>query len=199
MKRLIGIMLCALALASAAAESETASRLDVPRYSADGQLIYPDNVDSWIVLGASIGMGYNEQDFDAKAPGSFVLVSIEPQAYAYFKKHKKFADGTLFTRRSYPAEQRLSTNRAGFVMGEHRSTEIHIVDRQKFKDGFNFAVFGAGQKQSPILPDGNGCVTCHKTNAAYQNVFAQFYPTIRHDIPKAALQASLSKGSVKLD
>jgi hypothetical protein len=95
--------------------------------------------------------------------------------------------------------QRVSTNRAGFVMGEHSTTEIHVIDRQKFKDGFNFAVFGAGQPQAPILPDGNGCISCHKSDAAFQNVFAQFYPTIRHDIPPAALQAALRKGSVKVE
>jgi len=182
-----------------ATELKNGSRIDVARYTSDGQLIYPDGVENWVVLGASLGMGYNEQDFDPKSPGSFVLVAIEPQAYAYFKKFGRFADGSLFTRSSYPAINRLSTNRSGFVMGEHDATEIHIIDSKRFKDGFNFAIYSGTQKTSAILPDGNGCVSCHKANGAYQNVFAQFYPTIRHQIPPAALAVAMKKGDEKLE
>jgi hypothetical protein len=76
-------------------------------------------------------------------------------------------------------------------MGEYTATEIHVVDRQKFKDGFNFAIFEAGQAKANILPDGNGCVSCHTRNGAYEGTFAQFYPTIRHQIPASALAAAL--------
>lgn len=172
-------------------DSPTAERMSAARYTAKGELIYPANVENWVVMGASLGMGYNEQDFDPKAPGSFVVVSMEPMAYEYFKKHGHFADGTLFTRSAFEAAQRMSTNRAGFVMGDFIATEMHIVDRKKFKDGFNFAIFGPKQKSAPILPDGNGCVSCHVKNAAYEGVFAQFYPTIRERIPAHALAAAM--------
>lgn len=172
-------------------DAPTAERMSAARYNAKGELIYPANVENWVVMGASLGMGYNEQDFDPKAPGSFVVVSMEPKAYEYFKKHGHFADGTLFTRSAYEAAQRMSTNRAGFVMGDFIATEMHIVDRKKFKDGFNFAIFGPQQKSAPILPDGNGCVSCHVKNAAYEGVFAQFYPTIREQIPAHALAAAM--------
>jgi YHS domain-containing protein len=169
----------------------TEVRIDVARYTQDGELMFPDDTDHWVVMGASLGMGYNEQNFDPNAPGSFVLVSMEPKAYEYFKKTGHFADGTMFTRNSYDAARRMSTNRAGFVMGDYSATEIHVVDRKRFKDGFNFAIFGPGQTQANILPNGNGCVSCHTKNGAYEAVFAQFYPTIRHRIPAAALAASL--------
>ncbi len=209
------LIVTALAVATApgnAAETRNARTPDTPLtgnapalsvvkpagFSADGQLLFPADFDRWITLGASIGMGYNEQDFDPDNPGSFVTVSMPVDAYEYFKRHRKFADGTLFARRSYGAVQRLANNRAGFVMGEAGATEIHLIDRQRFRDGFNFAVFMNGQKQAPLLPEGNGCISCHKSDGAFQNTFAQFYPAIRHDIPRALLESSLKRGHVKL-
>lgn len=170
-----------------------------PQYNAEGQLLFPADVDQWVTLGASLGMGYNEQDFDAENPGVFVTVSMPADAYSYFKRNNHFADGTLFVRRAYGAVQRLANNRSGFVMGEPIASEIHIIDSKRFKDGFNFAVFAEGQKQATILPEGNGCIACHKANGAFQNTFAQFYPAIRHDIPPGKLAASLKLGDVKLD
>lgn len=175
------------------ADHPTDERIDVAEYTGAGELIFPANVENWVVMGASLGMGYNEQNFDANAPGSFVVVAMEPKAYDYFKKNGHFADGTMFTRSSYEATHRMSTNRAGFVMGDYTATEMHVVDRKRFKDGFNFAIFGPNQKKAAILPDGNGCVSCHIKNGAYEAVFAQFYPTIRHQIPLDALAAAMKQ------
>lgn len=210
---LSGLILLLVALPTAAQAADTANtrsstpirtpsspakHVQAPAFTTDGQLLFPADIDRWVTLGASIGMGYNEQDFDPDDPGSFVTVSMPADAYEYFKRHRKFADGTLFARRSYGAVQRLANNRAGFVMGEAGATEIHLIDRQRFRDGFNFAVFMTGQKQAPLLPEGNGCISCHKSDGAFQNTFAQFYPAIRHDIPRAALESSLKRGHVKL-
>lgn len=184
-----------------AAQSEITDRgrIDVAHYTADGRMNRPDNIDQWVFMGASLGMGYSAANFNPESPGMFQIAVMEPTAYEAFLETGKFANGTMFALLFYSAPGRVSTNRSGFVLGNIMGTQIHVIDESRFKDGFNFFSFEPGQDIVEVLPDGNGCVTCHAANGAYDGVFAQFYPSIRHKIPKAALEKSLARGTEKVD
>lgn len=178
--------------------SEPTDRIDVAQFNADGELLRPADLEQWVFMGSSLGMGYNEAEFNADNPGMFQITTLEPTAYEYFLKHKKFAEGSLFALNFYSAKQRLANNRSGFVIGDLLGSELHMLDSERFADGHNFFSFQPGSQSAKVLPDGNACVSCHDENGAFQSTFAQFYPTIRHLLPAGVLDAALEVGTERL-
>ena len=151
------------------------------RFTTSGELILPNDLDHWVFLGSSLGMGYSNVEFDPDTPGNFQIVSMEPKAYAEFMRTGKFPDGSMFALAFYGAKSEDSVNEAGFVMGELQLTEIHLKDRTRFPDtGFSFYMFDPGAKQASALNLPNDCVTCHKRDAEHDGVFTQFYPVARN-------------------
>lgn len=185
----------AIPLQANSAKATEGGRIDVARYTEDGDLILPDDLDQWIFMGASLGMGYFETDFDDSNPGMFQIVLMEPTAYDYFLENGDFAEGTMFVLSFNGSNHRLSTNRSGFVMGGFHGNQIHVLDSSRFADGHNFFDFFGGGQTAEVLPDGNGCVTCHDVNGAFKGTFAQFYPTIRDKLPEGVLERSFEKGT----
>jgi hypothetical protein len=174
----------------ARAAPQKRDRVDAARFAADGALARPANMDKWVFLGASLGMGYSQAAFDPGSPGNFQVVQIEPAAYAAFVKTGEFPDGTMLSLNFYSAEQKRSINRAGFVMGEPELIEIHVKDSKRFPPhGFNFFTFEPEAQVAQPLDLPNACVACHVRDGAYDGVFTQFYPVIRDLAEKAANKA----------
>lgn len=160
-----------------------ATRIDVARFDADGNLIVPDDLDEWVFIGSSLGMGYSQEDFDANSPGMFQVARMEPQAYRLFRETGVFADGTMLSLHFYGSQNEISINRAGFVMDDLHFAEIHYKDSARFPDGFNFYNVNNGDTVAREIPLPNDCVECHKRDGAYDGVFVQFYPTIHAFLP----------------
>jgi hypothetical protein len=191
---------CALAalLALPVRAQDTRGTLSVARFTGDGELIKPTDLDKWVFLGTSMGLGYNAAapgaNSPANSPGQFNVVLMEPNAYAYFKANGKYADGTMFLLSFYGTDQKLSIARSGIVQGDLSNYEIHLLDRSH-ADGRRFFPFSTQATRSRALPAGNECAQCHLKDGAFAGTFAQFYPAIRNDIPKEALKKALEKGS----
>jgi hypothetical protein len=118
----------------AAAGAQVAA-IDVARFSADGQLQRPSDLDQWVFLGTSLGMGYNARAFDPNAPGQFQVVLMEPQAYRRFVATGAYPDGAMFLLSFYDSEQKVSINRSGFVQRDLDSFEIHLIDKRRTGEG----------------------------------------------------------------
>jgi hypothetical protein len=179
------------------ATSQAKPELDVARFGADGKLLKPADLDQWVFLGASLGMGYNQPQSNDGGPGQFQVVLMEPHAYAYFLKNGKYAPGSMFLLSFFDAEQKRSINKTGFVQSSLTNYEIHLVDPRRAPDGRTFYVFNAQDAQGNPLPKGNQCVTCHVGHGAFDGTFAQFYPTIRDRIPKEALERALKDHDIR--
>jgi hypothetical protein len=177
------------------AGAASATSLDAARLTDAGELLRPANLDEWVFLGASLGMGYDNVDFDPKSPGNFQVVLMEPSAYAYFKTNGQYANGSMFLLSFYRTEQRVSIDRAGFVQGELKNFEIHLLDRSRFAEGRAFYLFGPKDDKGAVLPPGSPCVECHVRDGAFDGTFAQFYPALRHRIPADLLNKSRDKGA----
>jgi Cytochrome P460 len=178
-----------LAAAALGQTAAAAKKLEVARFTADGSLQKPADLESWIFLGTSLGMGYNPGSFNAAQPGQFQVVLMEPNAYRHFVKHRSYAPGTMFLLSFYDSDrQKRSINQSGFTQADLTNFEIHVVDPKYGKDGRAFYMFGANDTQGHAMPAGNGCVSCHNKHGAFDGTFAQFYPTLRPFIPKEALQ-----------
>jgi Cytochrome P460 len=178
-----------LAAAALGQTAAAAKKLEVARFTADGSLQKPADLESWIFLGTSLGMGYNPGSFNAAQPGQFQVVLMEPNAYRHFVRHRSYAPGTMFLLSFYDSDrQKRSINQSGFTQADLTNFEIHVVDPKYGKDGRAFYMFGANDTQGHAMPAGNGCVSCHNKHGAFDGTFAQFYPTLRPFIPKEALQ-----------
>jgi hypothetical protein len=169
------------------------SPLSAAKFTESGELVRPDDLDEWVFLGASLGLGYDEAKRDADSPGDFQVVLMEPSAYAHFKAHGTYADGSMFLLSIYLTEQRLSTGQAGFAQGDLKNFEIHLIQRERFAEGRAFFLFRKDSGQAAALPAGNPCVECHLRDGAFDGTFAQFYPAIRHRIPSDLLEKSLRR------
>src|SRR5262245_57221490 len=76
-----------------AGKSGTQDALNVACFTAHGQLMMPADLAQWVFLGTSLGMGYNQAQFNPASPGQFQVVLMEPSAYRYFIEHGKYAPG----------------------------------------------------------------------------------------------------------
>ena len=180
------IFLSFLGIISLAEEAGTDS-VNVATFDDDGNLIKPGDIDEWVFLGSSLGMGYSQAEFDPGSPGMFQIVRMEPQAYKAFVEAGRFVDGTMIALHFHGSQNEISINRAGFVMGGLHFMEIHYKDSDRFPDGFNFYTFNNDQSVAEEVPLPNDCVACHKKDGAYDGVFVQFYPTIQKHLPADVL------------
>jgi len=191
---LAGTLLVASSVAVTQAPSE---KLAVAQHTSDGKLRRPQNLDQWVFLGTSLGMGYNEPQSSSGGPGQFQVVLMEPAAYRYFVEHGRYAQGSMFLLSFYDSDQRRSINRTGFVQADLSNYEIHLIDGERSSEGRMFYLFGPDDTEGSALPKGNNCVRCHVTHGAFDGTFAQFYPTLRHRIPKDALERAMKNHDIK--
>src|SRR5262245_56872041 len=183
---------------SSQAKPATADALNVAHFTADGQLTKPADLAQWVFLGTSLGMGYNQAQFNPASPGQFQVVLMEPSAYRYFMEHGKYAPGSMFLLSFYNSDTRRSISQTGFVQADLTNFEIHLVDaRHAPEEGRVFYVFGGQATEGRALPKGSECVRCHSAHGAYDGTFAQFYPAIRDRIPKEALERALEDKDIR--
>ena len=170
-------------------QEPTAKPLQIAKVSSGGKLQKPADLESWVFLGTSLGMGYNPGSFNAAHPGQFQVVLMEPNAYRHFVEHGSYAQGSMFLLSFYDTDkQQRSINQNGFTQADLTNFEIHLIDPARGEDGRAFYVFDADDKEGDPLPSGNACVRCHTQHGAFAGTFAQFYPTLRPFIPKEALE-----------
>jgi hypothetical protein len=165
-------------------------QLEVAQFSPAGELLRPDDLDQWIFLGTSLGLGYaaeNTTSAEAKGPGDFQVVLMEPTAYRYFKANGRYADGSMFLLAIYGTEHQQRADRSGFSQRERKFFEIHLIDKQRYADGRAFFLYPASTTAAKALPPGNDCVACHVQHAAFGGTFAQFYPAVRQLVPPGSL------------
>ncbi len=177
------IILLLTALISTSVIAQSQNGLGIAQFTSDARLIHPDNIDRWIVMGASLGGDYAEEAFDAKNPGIIGVVQMEPTAYDFFLTNGQYADGTMFYLTFYSSEIKSEPQLQGFVQGDVVGREIHLIDNSRYIDGRAFFMFNLTEQQtSTALPPGNDCVVCHNKHGQFDGTFMQFYPAIRAQV-----------------
>lgn len=191
-----GALAVALAALGQQAARPTAKPLEIARLTPAGKLQKPADLESWIFLGTSLGMGYNPGSFNAEHPGQFQVVLMEPNAYRHFVKHGSYAYGSMFLLSFYNTEQqKRSINQNGFTQADLTNYEIHVIDPAR--EGHAFYMFDANDTEGELVPPGNACVRCHIDHGAFEGTFAQFYPTLRRFIPKEALERAAQDHNIR--
>lgn len=186
---LSGAALILFAAGMCAAAIERSAPLKVAQIKPNGKLQKPADLSNWVFLGTSLGMGYNPGSFNAKNPGQFQVVLMEPQAHEHFLQHGSYAPGSMFVLAFYGADTQMrSTNQRGFTQGDLTNYEIHLITEATGEDKHVFYMFGSDDTEGTPLPPKNNCVRCHVDHGVFDGTFAQFYPPIRKQLPKEVLE-----------
>lgn len=154
-----------------------------PAYDADGKLLRPRNVQEWIAVGTSVGLGYSENE-PTGGPGPLRTVLLEPKSYQHYKATGEFADGTMLALAVYPPRSRASIAKNGHFQGKLSRVEIALKDSAKFDEKWAYFDFGGPGEwiasASPFAKE--RCWSCHRAAGQKDNVFVQFYPVLRDGV-----------------
>jgi len=183
-------LLLVLVLVSAGLFAEQAPPPNEPQYTKEGELIKPENYREWIYLSSGLGMTYGspianpeDQDFDN--------VFVTPQAYKAFLATGTWPDKTMMALEVRFSASKGSINKGGRFQDKLAGLEIHLKDEIRFP-ATKWAFFGFNGPETtakPLKAD-SVCQKCHSQNAAVDETFVQFYPTL--------ISAAKAKGTFKV-
>ena len=146
-----------------------------PSFDKDGKLLKPENFREWVYLSSGLGMTYDSD----QSGNSFTNVFAEPTAYRAFMKTGKWPEGTMLAMEVRRGETKGSINKAGHFQGAYIATEVTVKDSKRFKeDAWEYFAFSGNAKTAKGIGQTSGCNACHNKNAAVENTFVQFYPTL---------------------
>src|SRR3954463_16109623 len=181
------LLLAALVLMLAAADEKT-NTTNVPRYNAKGNMVRPENYREWVYLSSGLGMNYGPGAAGANAAPAFTNVFANPESYKGFMKTGKWPDKTMFALEIYGSATHSNPNKTGHFQDSFMGLEFNVKDAT-FPEGWRFFNFDGESKEGTAIPKEASCLTCHTKNAAVENSFGQFYPTV--------LKVALEKGTIK--
>jgi hypothetical protein len=151
-----------------------------PRFTPDGEVIRPTNYREWIYLTSGLGMSYGMRMPDTGHP-DFDNVFVEPTAYKAFMATGQWPDKTMFILEVRSSESHGSINKAGHFQTDVLAIEAAVKDETRFKEKWAYIDFSNGgtlhDTAKPFAGD-SACNACHSKNAAVENTFVQFYPTL---------------------
>jgi len=159
---------------------------DAPQYNAAGELLAPKNYREWIFLSSGLGMTYGPAASTPQDP-RFDNVFVSPASYRAFLDTGTWPDKTMFILEIRRSVEKGSINQGGRYQTEIVSVEAAVKDVQRFPQKWAYFGFGRGET-AKAAPATSSCNTCHGKNAAVENTFVQFYPTL--------LEVATRKGTV---
>jgi len=151
-----------------------------PQYDSTGAMLRPKNFETWVFVGASTGLSYQENS-RSNGIGSFHNVYLRPDSYKIYLETGKFPEKTVLVLAIYEPSQKIEPAHAGYFEGQFAALDVAVKDHEHFRDGwayFDFGTRGSLADATRAVP-GNRCFQCHKERGADDNVFVQFYPILR--------------------
>ena len=156
----------------------------VARFTGEGRLIRPKGFEEWVMVGASTGLSYAQPQTApaaGAAPGIFHNIYLQQWAYRHVMKHGAFPEGAMFVMTFYAPSRKSNPARSGFYEGDRiPGIEVHLKRAGVDPTGWGFYGFGSDTTSTAAkLPGELACYSCHKTEAAFDQAFVQFYPALR--------------------
>ena len=200
MRKRLGLLLITAAACAAGLSAHTEPlaapevRSTEPQYDAKGDLKRPTDFRTWVFVGANIGLQYHKdlpdttprkQDQAKKAgPGEFHNVYIQPEAYEHYLKTGKFPDPTVLVMDVYEAKERDAKGivSQGLFPGAQRRFEVAVKNSKRpdgSKTDWAYYAFDKPTKETASAFRDAACYDCHLKHADVDNVWVQFYPTLR--------------------
>jgi hypothetical protein len=166
-----------------------------PQY--EGNLLrMPVGFETWVFVGSNLGMSY-KRDLPATTPSEasradkplFHNVYINPEAYASFIATGRFPEPTILVMEIFAAADKEPKGvlTQGVFNGERSGLEVAVKNSRR-PDGSTtpWAYYDLTDPtdpsqvsaSAPAFPDSR-CESCHRQHASLDNVWVQFYPTLR--------------------
>ena len=171
MKKMLVPFVAALILAAQSTSPEAL------QFTPNGQLILPKDYREWVYLSSGLGMTYGPAAQAAQGDPMFDNVFVNRTAYMAFVESGRWPDKTILILEIRRAAGKGSINNGGHYQADTLSVEAAVKDESRFPQKWAYFGFGQGDKATP-LPASSGCNSCHSQNAAVENTFVQFYPTL---------------------
>jgi len=152
-----------------AAENES----NQPVYSKDGKLTLPPNYREWFFLTSGLGMNYST---GVSAHPMFTNVFVPPEAYKAFKATGKWPDKTQFVLEMVQPATHGSINKGGHYQNVLMGWDVEVKDSTRPQQWTYYNFDAKDTSADPIAS--TACLKCHTANAAVENTFVQFYPTL---------------------
>ena len=185
------VLFCAIVLAISFAVALSTAKVTAapndsnqPAYSPDGKLQLPANYREWFFLTSGLGMNYST---GVSAHPMFTNVFVPPDAYKEFKSTGKWPDKTQFVLELVQPATHGSINKGGHYQNMLMGWDVEVKDSSRPQPWTYYNFDAKDTSADPIAS--TACVKCHSANAAVENTFVQFYPTL--------LDFSVEKGLIK--
>ena len=137
-------------------------------------------------MGSSLGLRYN-QDFAENSATIYHNVYINSSSFPTFTKTGQFPDGTVMILELASSEEKTELGLQGSFEKEFIGLKVSVKDSQRFSDVWEYFDFDKAAREghpNEASPESKAsCWSCHKSNAATDNVFTQFYPVLRAITP----------------
>jgi hypothetical protein len=147
-----------------------------PEYTSDGQLKLPERYREWMYLTSGFDMSYSPEAMQM-GHHMFDNVFVNPEAYKVFKETGTWPDKTMLVLEGRRAEGKGSINQAGNYQSiDVHGFEVHVKDA-RFPGKWAFFMF-MDKGPAKMIPQTEGCYSCHADHGAVDTTFVQFYPTL---------------------
>jgi hypothetical protein len=191
---LLGVSIFAAALPCVMQAQESPG--DGPQYTSDGRLKLPAGFETWVFVGSNLGLSYKHDAVAITAreaartnPPQFHNVYIARAAYSYFTANGSFPNGTVLVMDVFAANGAEPKNilANGVFNGARTGVEIAVKNSLR-PDGKTtpWAYYDFTDPSDPSKPQAtatafpdDACESCHHAHASLDNVWVQFYPTLR--------------------
>jgi hypothetical protein len=168
----------------------------VPKYDGN-KLLFPNGFRTWIFVGSNVGLAYREelQKLALKAAKQadkqlFHNIYINPESYARFRDTNEFPDPTILVMDMFASATSEPVTKGSYD-GDWMGNLVAVKNsaRPPGPDGdttiwayYTFNRDPAHPTQpvaSAAAEEKDECNDCHKSHGLKDNVWVQFYPTLR--------------------
>jgi hypothetical protein len=174
------------------AGKQVSANPDSPKYTADNQLVRPENYREWVWLSSGLGMTYGPIAESAQnGEPAFDNVFASPAAYRSFLQTGKWPDKTVLVLEVRSSSSQGSINKGGHFQAGFLGIQAEVKDESRTPGKWAFYRFQGSSGSGTLFPSTASCYSCHSLNGAVDNTFVQFYPTLLEVArKKGTLQAS---------
>lgn len=159
-----------------------------PQWTADGELVLPEDYHHWVFLGSPLTP--NALNGGAAGFPEYHNVYIHPEPYRIYRETGEFPEGTILLKElqliqpgTHEDGSRIEASGRGYFPGTLNGIDISVKDSRRFRDTNGWGFFNFGHHAPPYLEAAaaapkEACAACHEANATYDMVFTKFYQPI---------------------
>lgn len=148
------------------------------QFGADGKLAPPADYRHWTFLTSGLGMTYGPLAAPPNSAPNFDSVFVDPRSYDQFVATGAWREGAIFAVEVRASEHTGSIVHGGNFQTDLAGLEVAVKD-SRFAKGWGYFSFDAElATPAAVHPPSDACYACHGKNAAVENTFTQFYPTL---------------------